>query len=80
MNFLDEKNKQTQVMHMNPALQEILKWCDTQRLKKSNSRQEGSGKRLFMRGIYGQKRRKNWHISLRKSVSFLFLREYKRNV
>lgn len=73
MNIFRWKNKHTQVMHINPALQEILKWYDTQTLKESNNQQEGSENRLFMRGIDGQIRRKNWHISLRKSVSFFFM-------
>lgn len=66
-------------MHINPALQEIVKWEDTQILKKSNNQQEGSGKRLFMRGIYGQIRRKKELTYLTEEICF-FLWEYKRNV
>lgn len=56
-------------MHINPALQEILKCYDTT-LKKSNNQQEGSGKRLFMRGIYGQIRRKKELTYLTEEICF----------
>lgn len=68
-------------MHINLALQGILKWYDKQRLKKSKNQQEGSGKSLFMRGLYRQIRRKKELIYLTEEICcFPLLWEYNRNV